>query len=130
MFKVFFRMRQFGRANFPVMQWLRVFSPHVPCEISEANFRQFQWVFPLVLVDFQSISTDLLSFSVSLNQFQSILVSLTRSKTQEFIDNPKVGKTTRNNGVSKTCQTSEDDNADFGTPPPSPTASNKLTLCA
>ena len=42
----------------PESQVLGVFSPHLPCELTEANFRRFQWVFPQILVDFQSILID------------------------------------------------------------------------
>ena len=34
-----------------------LFSLHLPCEVAEANFQQFQWVFLQSLVDFQSEST-------------------------------------------------------------------------
>ena len=70
------------------------------------QFLAISMVFPQNLVDFQSNSIDFLSFSISFrqfqsvsisfNQFQSVSISLTRSETQEFIDNRKVGKTTRN----------------------------------
>ena len=58
-------------------------------------------VFPQILVDFQSISIGFCHFnqfqsvSISFSHFESISISLTRSKTQEFIDNRKVGKTSR-----------------------------------
>ena len=78
------------------------FSPHLPREIAEANFRRFQWLLLQILVGFQSISIDFLSFSISFSQFQSVFnyfysvsISLTRWKTQELLDNRKVGKTTR-----------------------------------
>ena len=58
----------------PLMVWqilrageLGFFWPHLPCEISEAHFRQFHWVFPQILVDFQSISIDFCLFFQSLS---------------------------------------------------------------
>ena len=52
--------------------WLRVFSPHLPCEIAEGNLRRFQWFsdtfsstcnpFRLIFYHFQSVS-------ISFNQF-------------------------------------------------------------
>ena len=54
------------------MLCLGVVLTHLPCEISEANLRQFQWVFPWILVDVQSISMNLQSISISFSRFQSI----------------------------------------------------------
>ena len=47
---------------------LGVFSPHLPCEMAEANSRRFQWFSPRFLSIFNR-------FPVILNQFQSILIS-------------------------------------------------------
>ena len=67
----------------------------------ERYFRRIQWLFPHSLVDLQSISIDFLSLSISFSQFQSASIIFNlfqsvwpRSKTHEFIDNRKVGKTT------------------------------------
>ena len=64
---------------------LGVFSPRLPCEIDFNGF-------PPDSGRFQSISIDFLSFSISFSQFRSVLISLTQSKTQECIDNRKVGE--------------------------------------
>ena len=48
--------------------------------------------FRLIFCHFRSVSVNLITF----NQFQSVSISLTRWKTQEFIDNRKVEKTTPN----------------------------------
>ena len=84
-----------------------VFSPHLPWEIVDAKFRQFNR-FPSNCrrrsIHFDSILCHFQSVSVSLNQFQTILISFTQFdsvKTQQFIDNRKVGKTTRNETVSR-----------------------------
>ena len=45
--------------------------------------------FAVIFNQFQSVS-------VNFSQFESVLISLIRSKTLELIDNWKVGKTTRN----------------------------------
>ena len=75
-----------------------------------SQFSAYFTGFPPILVDLESISADFLSI---FNQFQSILTSfnqfqfdsvknsLTRSKTQELIDNRKVGKTTLNSPVQE-----------------------------
>ena len=70
---------------------LRRFSPHLSCEIAEANCRPVQWFppdsrrlsihfdrFSIILSQFQSIS-------ISFSQLQSILISLTRSKRRNVL---------------------------------------------
>ena len=52
-----------------------VFSPHLPCEMAEANFRRFQWFSPRFLsifTGFPVIFNQFQSASVSFNQFQSV----------------------------------------------------------
>ena len=81
---------------------LGVFAPHR--EIAEANFRRFQWFSPRFSSTYnplRPIFCHFQSVSVSFNQLQSILISFNQfdsAKTQQFIDNRKVGKTTL-----KTC---------------------------
>ena len=61
------------RHRFPLhsRKMLGVFSPHLPCEMAEANFRQFQWFSPRFL----SIFNRFRWISCHFSQFQSILVS-------------------------------------------------------
>ena len=69
---------------YPCSPSLGVFSPHLPCEIAEANFRRFQRLssrFASTFNPFRSIFC----------HFESVSISLTRSRTQEFI-NKEVGK--------------------------------------
>ena len=82
---------------------------HLPCKISEALFLVVSMAFPQILMDFRSISINfshLQSLSATFSHFRSIsfpftyfLKYLTPSKTQEFIDNQKVGKATLNSRV-------------------------------
>ena len=55
----------------PTARQLSVFWPHLPCEIAEANFWQFQWFSPR----FWSTFNPFRLFSVYFNQFQSVSIS-------------------------------------------------------
>ena len=65
------------RASWHLIKQTKVkcFSPHLPCEISEAIFFGNVSGFLQILVDFQSISIDFLSFSITFSQFLSVSVS-------------------------------------------------------
>ena len=61
---------------------LGIFPPHLPCEISEATLRQFQWFSPRfsstfrsILIDLSVIINQLQTVSVSFNQFQAVSIS-------------------------------------------------------
>ena len=73
--------------------FVRCFSPHLPCKISDAKFRQFQSFFvqrvssTFILVDFQSISINFChvqSLLISLSQFQLVSISLPWSKCRNL----------------------------------------------
>ena len=64
-----------------------------------AFFNGLPSTFSATFNPFRSIACYFQSVSVSFDHFESVSLSLTQSKTQEFIDNQKVGKTTRNHWV-------------------------------
>ena len=59
-----------------------VVRPDLPCEIAEANFRQFQWFSPQILVDFQPPFRLILLYIF--NQFQSVLISFINQFPNQF----------------------------------------------
>ena len=69
----------------------RLKPPRLAALDSEANFRQSQWFPPRFSSTFNPSRPIFCHFQ----SLQSVSISLTRSKAQEFIDNRMVGKTKR-----------------------------------
>ena len=85
----------YGGHGLQVIFWLLAFHvvisvffhPTFHAKSQKAKFRQFQWVFLQILVDFQSMLIDFLSFSISFSQLQSVLISLISFNQFDPIEN-------------------------------------------
>ena len=112
----------------PTLRVIRCFFRPTLCgKLSKPIFGDFNG-FPLILVDFQCISNDSLSFSISFSQFQSASIScnqlqsvsssisLTWPKTAEFIDNRKAKRHVRVACFRATNQSSSGGKEDLKVP--------------